>query len=290
MRVRVISTFLCLLAASAQTPPKEADWQTTVLLPEVDFSGLTAAQKKVALKQLRALPCLCSCSMRMAECRVKDPQCGDSRALARLVVKAVREGKDVQQEVNNSDLVARRAGSPNILEKPVTIPIQGAPAKGPGSARITLIEFSDFECPFCSKAAAKIDTILQAYPKDARLIYKHYLVQSHRHARLAAEASLAANAQDKFWPMHDKLFANSSQLSEEKITELAKAIGLDMARFQADLKSGKFRAAVNKDVADGDKVDIAGTPTLFVNGKRYNGPFELEVLKPLLDNELKAAK
>ena len=279
-----------MAASGQQTPPAAGDWQTATELPEVDFTGLSAVQKTAALKQLRSLACLCSCDMRMAECRFKDPKCSDSRALARVVVKAVLEGKDAQQAVNNSDLVARRAGSPNVLEKPVTIPVKGAPAKGPANARITLVEFSDFECPYCAKAAVKVDAILQAYPNDTRLIYKHYPTSSHRHAHMAAEASLAAHAQDKFWPMHDKLFASSSQLSEAKINEAAKAIGLDMARFQADLKSGKFKAAVDKDLADGDKVDIAGTPTVFINGKRYNGALALELMRPILDAELKAAK
>src|SRR5205814_477974 len=101
---------------------------------------------------------------------------------------------------------------------------------------------------------------------------------------------LAAHAQDKFWPLHDKLFANSRQLSAAKITELAKAAGLDMAKFQADWKSGKFKTAVDQDVADGDHVNVSGTPTFSINGKRYNGPIEPGVLKPVRDAELKSAK
>jgi len=90
--------------------------------------------------------------------------------------------------------------------------------------------------------------------------------------------------------MHDQLFANASQLSAAKIAEVAKGIGLDMARFQADLKSGKFKPAVDRDVADGEKLAVSGTPTFFINGKRYNGPLEMALLKPILDAELKAKK
>src|SRR5260370_28640994 len=159
--------------------------------------------------------------MRIAECRVKDSNCGDSRALAVVVIKAVREGKDIQAAISNSDLVARRAGSPNILEKPVAIPTKGSPAKGPENARITLVESSDFECPYCSKAAAKMEALLQAYPKDARLVYKQYPLPAHPHAKEASEAALAAFAQGKFWPMHDKLFANSSKLNAASILQAA---------------------------------------------------------------------
>src|SRR5689334_5081519 len=174
MRFRAYPALLCVMIASAQTPPKAVDWQTTTNLPQVDLSGLTPAQKKTALTELRNRPCLCSCNMTLAECRIKDPKCSDSRGLAQIVVKAVHDGHDVQYAIEHSDLVARRTGAPNVLEKPVPLPIKGAPAKGPANARLTIVEFSDFECPYCTKAAAKIDTILQAYPKDAKLVYKQY--------------------------------------------------------------------------------------------------------------------
>src|SRR5262245_23686308 len=290
MRFPAALAALCLMAASAQNDPKTLDWKKATNLPQVDFSGLSTAQKSAALEELRRQPCLCSCNMTLAECRIKDSKCSDSRALAQIVVKAIHEGRDPQYAIEHSDLVARRTGAPNVLEKPVAIPTKGSPVRGPASARITLVEVSDFECPYCTKATAKVAAILQAYPKDARLVYKQYPLPSHPNARMAAEAALAAHAQDKFWPMHDSLFANSKQLSAAKITELARSAGLDMARFQAEWKSGKFKAAVNKDIADGDQANVSGTPTIFVNGKRYNGPLEMEALKPILDAELKTAK
>jgi protein-disulfide isomerase len=276
--------------AAPKAQPKQVNWQTLTELNQVDFSGLTAAQKKAALDELRADPCTCGCDMKLAECRVKDPSCGDSRGLAEILIKALREGRDPLFAMNNSDIVARRSGAPNILEKPVPIPIQGAPSKGPANARLVMVEFSDFECGFCAKAAAKIDAILKAYPNDVRLVYKQYPISTHPNAAMAAAASLAAHAQNKFWPMHDQLFANGTQLSAKKISEVAKAIGLDMPRFDADLKAGKFKIAVNKDVEDGNKIAISGTPTVFINGKRYNGSLEMAVLKPILDAELKVAK
>jgi len=290
MRFLVAQVLLCLITASAQAPPKPVDWEKATELYQVDLSGLSAVQKKAALKELRGEACLCGCSMKLAECRVKDPQCADSRGLAAVVVKAIREGRDPQYAVAHSDLVARRTGAPNVLEKPVPVPIQGAPSKGPANARIVMVEFSDFECPFCAKAAGKVDTILKAFPNDARLVYKQYPIDTHPNAAMAAAASLAAHAQNKFWPMHDQLFANGRHLSPGKITEIAKAIGLDMARFQADLKSAKFKPVVDKDVADGEKLAVSGTPTFFINGKRYNGPLEMEMLKPILESELKPKK
>jgi protein-disulfide isomerase len=184
--------------------------------------------------------------------------------------------------------VKHRQASARELEDPIPIPIAGAPAKGPADARITIVEFSDFECPYCSKAALKVEAILQAYPKDTRLVYKHYPLPDHPHAKLAAAAALAAQNQDKFWPMHDKLFANGRKLSTETIAALAKDVGLDVGKFQTDVQSAGVKQRLQKDIADGDKVDIQGTPTIFINGKRYNGALELVLIKPVLEAELKA--
>jgi protein-disulfide isomerase len=291
MRYLLASGLLCLSMAFAQTPPKPVvDWQTSTDLPQVNLSGLTPFQKKTALKALRTQPCLCGCGFQIAECRVKDPNCGDSRSLAETIVQAVKDGRDPRQALAESVIVKRRQATARNLEDPIPIPIAGAPAKGPADARITLVEFSDFECPYCSKAAVKVEAILQAYPKDARLIYKQYPLPDHPHARMAAEAALAAQAQDKFWPMHDKLFANGRHLSAETIAGIAKDIGLDMEKFQADMQSASVKQALRKDIADGDKVDIQGTPTIFVNGKRYNGGLEIPLMKPILDAELKSKK
>lgn len=288
MRLSMAQALFCLTAATAQTGP--ADWQTATVLPNVDLTGLSPARKQAALKALRGQGCVCSCGMQVAECRMKDPGCGDSRGVAEIIVKAIREGKNPQQAVADSELVRRKSASPTLLEAAVPLPIEGAPTKGPSAARITLVEFSDFECPYCSAAAAKVETILKAYPTDARLVYKQYPLSTHPHARMAAEASLAAHAQNKFWPMHDKLFANSRRLSEAMVLTAAKEIGLDLTRFQNDLNSAKIKQTVEKDIADGNKAEVSGTPTLFINGKRYNGPLEMVVLKPILDAELQGKK
>jgi protein-disulfide isomerase len=290
MRFLLSAVLLCLPVALAQAPPKAVDWQTTTDLPQVNLSGLSPFQKKTALKAMRTQPCLCGCGFQIAECRVKDPNCGDSRSLAETVIEAVKQGRDPRQALAESVIVKRRQATAKNLEDPIPIPIAGAPAKGPADARITLVEFSDFECPYCSKAALKVQAILDAYPKDARLVYKQYPLPDHPHAKMAAEAALAALAQDKFWPMHDKLFANGRHLSAETIAGIAKDIGLDMEKFQADMQSASVKQALRKDIADGDKVDIQGTPTIFVNGKRYNGGLELPLVKPILDAELKGKK
>jgi protein-disulfide isomerase len=264
------------------------EWQTVTDLAGVDFGGLTSARKAIALKALRTQGCSCGCDMKVAECRVKDPNCSYSRGLASVTVGAIKTGKTEAAAIAESK--ASKFGSrpaPKLLEDPVPIPTLGSPVTGPATAPITLVEFSDFQCPYCSKAVTQINATLKAYPNDVRLIFKQYPLDSHPAAAISAAASLAAHAQGKFWPMHDVMFANRQRLSRQAILGWAKDIGLDMKRFTADLDSDVIRKAVLRDQADGDKAGVEGTPTVFLNGQKYNGDLAPDAIKPVIDGELK---
>jgi protein-disulfide isomerase len=264
------------------------EWQTVTELAGVDFGGLTSARKAAALKALRAQGCSCGCDMKVAECRVKDPNCSYSRGLASVTVAAIKAGKSEAAAIAESK--ASKFGSrpaPKLLEDPVPIPTLGAPVTGPANAPITLVEFSDFQCPYCSKAVTQINATLKAYPNDVRLIFKQYPLDSHPAAAISAAASLAAHAQGKFWPMHDVMFANRQKLSRQAILAWAKDIGLDMKRFTSDLDSESIRKTVLRDQADGDKAGVEGTPTVFLNGQKYNGDLAPDAIKPVIDGELK---
>ena len=265
------------------------EWQTAANLAGVDFAGLTPAQKARALHALRTQDCSCGCGMKVAECRVKDPNCSYSRGLASVTVGAIKSGKTVAAAI--ADSKASKFGTrpaPKLLDDPVPIPTLGAPTMGPANARITMVEFSDFQCPYCSKAVTQIGATLKAYPNDVRLIFKQYpLVELHPAAAISAAASLAAHQQGKFWPMHDVMFANRPKLSRQSILAWAKEIGLDMQRFTADLDSDAIKKAVLRDQADGDKAGVEGTPTVFLNGQRYNGDLAPDAIKPVIEAELK---
>ena len=288
-----LSTILILAASClwAQKPPVAVpDWAAATTLPQVDFTGLTAKQKTAALKSLHVENCICGCNMKLAQCRVLDPACGDSKTLSGMVVEGVKGGKTADQIHDlliNSGFTKARAAANKILSDPVKIAINGSPFQGPEKAKITLVEFSDFQCPYCSRAIAEVENILRAYPKDIKLVFKQFPLEIHSEAQLAAEASLAANAQGKFWPMHDKLFANFRKLSRDNIFLWAKESGIDMEKFKVDLQSGKFRPAVEKDVKDGFEAGVQGTPTFFINGQRYSGLLDLNSVKAILDAELK---
>lgn len=268
---------------SAQTA---GDWQKVTEFAGLDQSGLSAEQKRVLLTELRTEGCNCGCTMKIAECRVKDPKCGRSRGLAATVVRELREGKTAA--AIHTELERRMHEAPPMLDEPVPLSIGGAPSKGPATAKITLVEFSDFQCPYCAAATHQIDTLLSKHPQDIRLVFKQFPLDIHSDAALAAEAALAAHAQGKFWPMHDKLYANFRSISREKIFELAKEVGLDQTRFAADLNSGKYKSAVQKELSEGERAGVSGTPTLFVNGKHFNGPVEVPILEQVVQTELKS--
>src|SRR5207302_7591450 len=123
-----------------------------------------------------------------------------------------------------------------------------------------------------------LKAVLQEYPSQVKLIFKQFPLDIHSQAALAAAAAIAAHNQGKFWAMHDALFASRKDLSRPAILAVASAIGLDMKRFEADLDSFATRQAVNRDMDDGMKIGVMSTPTLFIDGKHYNGPIRLEAL------------
>jgi protein-disulfide isomerase len=263
------------------------DWKTATDLPGVDFSGLSAAQKSTVLKILREQGCSCGCGMKLAQCRIADTQCSYSNGLAAAVVEAVRQGK------SEADAIAAAQASKwahlqptQVLENPVSIPIAGAPAIGPPNPPITLVEFSDFQCPYCVAAFPEIKAILQAYPTKVKLIFKEFPLEIHSQADLAAAAAIAAQKQGKFWAMHDAMFTHHDDLSRKAILAMAKENGLDLDRFETDIDSSEVRETVVRDVQDGDRAGVEGTPALFVNGQRYNGRITLDSLRPVLDAEL----
>jgi protein-disulfide isomerase len=278
--VVLIALAVCLAGAQ--------DWQTAASLPGIDLSGLSAAQKGTVLKILREQDCTCKCGMKMAECRVKDPSCSYSHGMAAVIIQAVKEGKSEADALKAASASKwAQVQQPSILDAPVSIPTAGAPVTGPQDAPITLVEFSDFQCPYCAAAVPQIEALLKAYPKQVKLIFKQYPLETHPQAALAATAALAAQKQGKFWQMHDAMFAHHDSLSRSAIVALAQQIGLDAKRFESDIASTEVRETVIRDMQDGDAAGVQGTPTLFINGQRYNGPIELNTLKPLLDAQLK---
>jgi len=270
----------------------QADWKTVTDLPGVDFSGLSPVKTRALLRLLRNHDCACGCGMKVAECRVKDPNCSWSKGLAAAMADAIRAGKDENGaiEAANASKWAHGPQPPKLLEDPVTIPTAGSPVRGPEDAALTLVEFSDFQCPYCLLAVGRLNAVLDAYPGKIKLIFKQFPLDMHSQAGLAAAAAIAAHRQGRFWPMHDALFARRGALSRPVIVALARAIGLDMQRFVADLDSAEIKAAIARDMGDGDRAGVEGTPSVFINGRKYNGDLDLPAIRKVIDEELKKGK
>jgi len=265
------------------------DWKTLTKLPDVDLTGLSTLRSNAVLRLLRNHDCTCGCGMKIAECRVKDPNCAYSKGVSEVMVEAIRAGK------NENDAIAAAKESrwgkgpqpPKLLEDAVVIPTAGSPVLGPADARVTLVEFSDFQCPYCSLAVGKLNAVLQAYPKQVKLIFKQFPLDTHSQAAQAAAAAIAAHQQGKFWPMHDALFANRQNLSRPAILAIASKTGLDLKRFTADWDSVETKKTVVRDVQDGDKAGVEGTPSIYINGQKYNGSLDLDAIRKVIDAELK---
>jgi len=162
-----------------------------------------------------------------------------------------------------------------------------APTKGPASAPVSLVEFSDFQCPFCAKVTPIIRQLLAAYSSQVRFSFKHYPLHMHKEAPLAHEATLAANEQGKFWEMYDLLFAGQDKLTREDLIAKAQQLKLDMPRFVKDLDSRRFKPVVEADRQEGNRLGVDGTPFFFINGHAVSGASDFAAYKELIDAVLK---
>ena len=160
-----------------------------------------------------------------------------------------------------------------------------APSFGPKDAKVTVVEWSDFECPFCSRVGPTLKQIKETYAKDVRVVFRHQPLPFHSSAKQAAEASMAAHEQGKFWEYHDKLFANQRKLDRASLETYAQELGLNMGQFKSALDSGKYRAKVEADAAAGSAVGANGTPTFFINGRELVGAQPFDNFKKIIDDE-----
>src|SRR5690606_38875317 len=144
------------------------------------------------------------------------------------------------------------------------------------AAKVTIIEFSDFQCPFCAKVNPTIDQILKTYPNDVRVAFAQFPLDFHKDAPLAGQASLAAHEQGKFWEYHDLLFANQKAIQRPDLEKYAQQLGLDMTKFRAALDSGKYAKTIDDHMAQGKAFGITGTPSFLINGRKFVGaqPFD----------------
>ena len=165
----------------------------------------------------------------------------------------------------------------------------GAPFLGPANAPVTVAVFSDFECPYCAQVGPLLERILQNNPTTVKVVFKHFPLTTHKYARAAALAAMAAQKQGKFWEMHDHLFENQKNLSPERIRALARELKLDLAQFDKDQTSIEAAQRLEKDLNDGRRAGVRGTPVLFVNGRRVKER-DAGLIQRMINEEVKGRK
>jgi protein-disulfide isomerase len=144
--------------------------------------------------------------------------------------------------------------------------------QGPENAAVTLVEYGDYQCPYCADAHRTIKSIINAMGPRLRFVFRHMPAnEGHPYAQFAAEAAEAAGAQGRFWEMHDAIFEHQSELGTDLVHKLERALKLDLVKFDADLDARRFRSRIKSDFMGGMRNGVAGTPTLFINGDRYDG-------------------
>jgi protein-disulfide isomerase len=191
---------------------------------------------------------------------------------------------DIEKKITNIKTPPTR---PTIdYNKVHNLPIGKSVVKGDKSAPVTVVEFSDFQCPYCSRLQPTLRDVLKAYPKEVKLVYKHFPLSFHKQAKNASKASEAAREQGKFWEMHDVIYENFNKLTEKSFDEFAIKLELDMEKFKADYASTKYDKMIQDDINLARKVGVTGTPSLFMNGKRMQRR-SLDDFKQYIDKIIK---
>jgi protein-disulfide isomerase len=181
-----------------------------------------------------------------------------------------------------------RADGPALPDpdKRYTVDVSSSPIRGGKDAQVTLVEFSDFQCPFCGRVEPTLAQIKQTYGDKVRVAFKHLPLRIHPDAPGAHAAAEAAHRQGKFWEMHDKIFANQRDLKPETFRNYAKEIGLDLAKFDKDVASADVKKKIDGDSAEADKLGVSGTPAFFINGRYLSGAQPFDAFKKMIDEEL----
>ncbi len=264
----------------------------------VSLDGMTDGQKATALQALNEHDCECGCGMgSIAICAKKDPNCPRSPKMAKQVLDMAKQGKSMAdmlayietQNPKKGAAAAPSAPTPGAAAGPgpKRVPLSAhSPRKGPKFAKVTIAEFSDFQCPFCSRVGPTMKEIVEKYPKDVAIVFVNQPLSFHPNARPAAKAFLAANKQGKAWEMHDKLFANQQALSAENYDLWAKELGLNVPKFKKDMEDPATEKMVADDQALAGSVGADGTPAFFLNGRELSGAQPFDAFKKIIDEEI----
>lgn len=221
----------------------------------------------------------------------KDQITKEIRERIKSVIQADKNGKSVEEWIN------KKLGSGKVsvfFKKPsrpkFDVKIGDAAIWGSPDAKVKIVEFSDFQCPHCSRAKMILDDVKKKYKDKVAIVFKHYPLPFHTQARVASNAALCAKSQnpESFWKLYDYMFANQAKLSVQELKDEAKKIGLKEKEFAECLDANKFDQVISEDINHGNEIGVKSTPSIFVNGKIVLGAQPIEVFSEIIDEELKA--
>lgn len=235
-------------------------------IPQVDLADLTGAEKRVFADLTNDLLSPCGEPVSVARCATDtSSRCNQCVPAARYLAHLVTEGYERAEIETHFNA---RYGRETKYE----LRVDGLPIRGAPMATVMIVEFSDFECPYCGAAAPLLERTMREFDGRVKLVFKNYPLDQHVRAMPAARAAVAAGKQGKFWEMHDLLFANQQALEDEDFERYAVQLGMDVERFKADMASPDTQARIDADKAEGRRVHVEGTPTLFINGRLFTEP------------------
>ena len=280
-------------------PLYQADQQRSQLLHQAlqrlideELLKTEASRKGVAVAQLLADASQSEAIARLANLPAPVKQLSPGKARSSVDPEAPRDPQE-QARLRQALLVAlRRQANIHINlpapEPPIlSVSADDDPSVGPANAPVTIVEFSDFQCPYCRLSVPMIKEILAKYPGKVKVVYRDYPGPNHPHAQQAAEAAQCAGDQGKFWEYHDSLFDRQAPGTGWNFTELAKEIGLNQDAFATCLDTGRFREEVAKDLQEGIKLGVVSTPTFFINGRPLVGAQPFAEFQAMIDRLLK---
>jgi protein-disulfide isomerase len=267
-------------SAGKQSPPPPPSDEMITDAPGIELSKLSEVQRQTFFQLINTEPSACEKPHSMAKSLHVDTACRDSLILAQFAADSLASGAAVSDV---KDALVGLEAALNVRE----IDVEGRPTYGNQRAPVTVVVFADFECPHCRAEAPGLRQAVQQFRGQAKLVFKHYPLNMHPRAKVAAIACEAAHQQEKFWEMHDIVFGHQTALEDADLEAYAKEIGLDVARWKKDMTAEDVILAVEKDRAWGDKLEIPGTPAVFVNGREVNPALFGGTLEGWIDDALR---
>ena len=266
--------FIGLLSVSGSTCGKSTAEDATkekpptgpeITLEGVDTAALTPREKKEWGQYVSEFlsPCT-NVPVPISQCVQEKRACAKCLPAAKFVLRGVKDGMTREQ-------IEKSYKGRFDADKVKNVPIDGSPVKGPESAAVTIVEFADFECPHCAEVAPMLDKVVEGNKNNIRIVFKFYPLPAHLHADIAARAAVAAMNQGKFWEMHHALFKNQRHLEQTDLDSYAKELGVEVSRFHADIQAAATADRIAKDKKLGEDLQIGGTPTIFINGRLFDG-------------------